>query len=64
MRFLEVGTGSAQRILALRNQQVTIGRSDENDLILAQDPTVSRRHAVLSGIFKACSVTIRINWRL
>ena len=50
MRFLEVGTGSAQRILALRNQQVTIGRSDENDLILAQDPTVSRRHAVLERV--------------
>lgn len=47
MRFLEVGTGNAQRILALRQQRVTIGRADDNDLILAQDPTVSRQHAVL-----------------
>lgn len=50
MRFLEVGTGNAQRILALRNQHVSIGRADDNDLILAQDPTVSRRHAVLEEI--------------
>lgn len=50
MRFLEVGTGNAQRILSLRMQRVTIGRSDENDLILAQDPTVSRHHAVLEQV--------------
>ena len=50
MRFLEVGTGNAQRILALRQQRVTIGRADDNDLILAQDPTVSRQHAVLERI--------------
>ncbi|MFA7266968.1 MAG: FHA domain-containing protein [Candidatus Nanopelagicales bacterium] len=50
MRFLEVGTGNAQRILSLRNYRVTIGRSDENDLILAQDPTVSRQHAVLEHV--------------
>lgn len=50
MRFLEVGTGNAKRILALREQRVTVGRSDDNDLILANDPTVSRQHAVLEDI--------------
>ncbi len=53
MRFLEVGTGNAQRILSLRSHRVTIGRSDENDLILAQDPTVSRQHAVLELVDNA-----------
>jgi pSer/pThr/pTyr-binding forkhead associated (FHA) protein len=47
VKFLEVGTANAARTLALRSERVTIGRSEENDLILAQDMAVSRRHAVL-----------------
>lgn len=50
MKYLEVGTGNAARSLPLKAHRVTIGRADDNDLILAQDATVSRHHAVLEFV--------------
>lgn len=44
---IEVGVGPTRQLMPLGGQRLTIGRSDDNDLALPEDLTVSRHHAVL-----------------
>jgi hypothetical protein len=44
---LELWTVSGRRQVDLSGDRVTVGKSDENDVVLEADPTVSRLHAVL-----------------
>lgn len=45
--LLEIGAGAGIRVLPLTADRVSIGRNDDNDLIISHDSTVSRNHAVL-----------------
>jgi len=48
--FLKIkASGSAPRVVLLDTQDLSIGRSDENDLAI-DDPEISRRHARLARI--------------
>jgi pSer/pThr/pTyr-binding forkhead associated (FHA) protein len=44
---LEVWSVGGRRQVELSDDRVTVGKSDENDVVLDADPTVSRLHAVL-----------------
>jgi pSer/pThr/pTyr-binding forkhead associated (FHA) protein len=44
---LEVWTLSGRRHVELTGDRVTIGKGEQNDLVVDADPTVSRLHAVL-----------------
>ncbi len=48
MDTLEVVTGDTSRIIDLTGARVTIGRGDDNDVVLSGDRRASRRHAVLT----------------
>lgn len=50
MEVLEIAAGAGIRVLQLREHRITIGRSEENDLVIGHDSTVSRHHAVLEKI--------------
>jgi len=45
--MLEVWSLSGRRHVELEGDRVTVGKDDQNDLIVEADPTVSRLHAVL-----------------
>jgi len=44
---IEVWTLSGRTQVELRDDRVTVGKGEENDLVLGDDPTASRLHAVL-----------------
>jgi pSer/pThr/pTyr-binding forkhead associated (FHA) protein len=50
MDALAIGTGSNSYLIPLTRQRLSIGRADENDVVLSGDGTASRRHAVLERV--------------
>ena len=54
--FLEVEGPEGQRRVALDGAQLTIGRDEGNDLVIPDDPTVSRRHALLERLAAGWSI--------
>ncbi len=44
---VEIWAVGGRREVDLSHERVTVGKGDENDIVLAGDPTVSRLHAVL-----------------
>ena len=54
--FLEVWRPAGADLVELRDDRLTIGRSDGNDIVLADDGQVSRVHAVLERLAGSWSV--------
>jgi hypothetical protein len=54
--FLEIWRPSGPELVALTGQRVTIGKADANTVVLTDDPTVSRLHAVLEDYGAGWSV--------
>ncbi len=50
MDALAIGKGANCYLIPLTRQRLSIGRADENDIVLSGDTTASRRHAVLERI--------------
>jgi pSer/pThr/pTyr-binding forkhead associated (FHA) protein len=50
MDALEIGTGTSTHLVPLPGQRLSIGRAQENDVVLSNDSTVSRRHAMLERV--------------
>jgi DNA-binding CsgD family transcriptional regulator len=44
---LEIWEGSGRRLVSLETERLTVGKDASNDVALADDPNVSRLHAVL-----------------
>lgn len=44
---LDLGAGAGFRVLGQSTKRVTIGRDSSNDVVVPNDTTVSRRHAIL-----------------
>lgn len=54
---LEVWTLSGRRRVELTGDRVTVGKDEQNDVVVDADPTVSRLHAVLDRFPAGWSVT-------
>lgn len=50
MDLLKVGGPARSESIPLDKSRLTIGRGEENDLILNEDPTVSRQHAAIESL--------------
>ncbi len=55
--YLELFRPEGTDRLVLQGQRVTIGRDESNDVVLPDDLTVSRRHAVLERLAAGWSVS-------
>ena len=47
MALLEILRPKGHQNVALDGERLTIGKSDDNDLAIGEDPTVSRHHTLL-----------------
>ncbi|MGE3664464.1 MAG: FHA domain-containing protein, partial [Pseudonocardia sp.] len=54
--FLEVWRPAGSDLVPLSGERITIGRSEENDVVLSDDGQVSRVHAVLEPLAGGWSV--------
>ena len=50
MALLEIWGLDGRQMTTLDGDRLTIGKNNENDLVIAGDPSVSRLHAVLERI--------------
>jgi pSer/pThr/pTyr-binding forkhead associated (FHA) protein len=57
MALLEIVQPRDYPNVALDGDRLTIGKSDDNDLAIADDPTVSRHHALLERVGAAWSIS-------
>jgi pSer/pThr/pTyr-binding forkhead associated (FHA) protein len=57
MALLEILQPRGYTSVTLDGDRLTIGKSDDNDLAIADDPTLSRHHALLERIGAAWSVS-------
>lgn len=48
--YLEVWAPGGAQLVPLGGERVTIGRGPGNDVVLAQDPSVSSLHAVVDAV--------------
>ena len=55
--YLELFGPEGTDRLVLEGDRITIGRDDSNDVVLPEDLTVSRRHAVLERLAAGWSVS-------
>ena len=50
MALLEILRPRGHQNVTLDGERLTIGKSDDNDLAIVEDPTVSRHHALLERV--------------
>ena len=57
MALLEILRPKGHQNVTLDGERLTIGKSDDNDLAIGEDPTVSRHHALLERVGVAWSIS-------
>jgi pSer/pThr/pTyr-binding forkhead associated (FHA) protein len=55
--YVEIWNAQGSQRVALEGNQLSIGRDKSNDVTLPDDPTVSRRHALLERLAAGWSIS-------